>query len=638
MFDWIHHTNLWVARSPVGRWFHLENSGHPCERKGSSFFTEIRAGVATFFAMAYIISVNATITSDSGGSCICPPESQADLCNSDNAYLLCVQEVNRDMVTATAAIAALATFFMGLLANLPVALAPGMGLNAYFAYTVVGYHGSGMIPYRVALTAVFVEGFVFLGLTLLGIRQWLARALPASIKLATGTGIGLYLTLIGLSYSAGIGLVTGGGETPLELAGCTSRIPDPTTGLLVCPNSAKMRSPTMWIGIFCGGVLTVFLMMYRVKGAIIFGILLVSIISWPRSTSLTYFPPTELGDSMFNFFKKVVTFHPITHTLAAQDWDISGHGGQFGLAFITFLYVDILDTTGTLYSMARFAGTIDERTQDFEGSALAYMIDAMSISIGSLFGTPPVTAFIESGAGISEGGKTGLTSCVTGLCFFVAIFFAPIFASIPPWATGCTLVIVGGLMCRAAADINWRYHGDAIPAFLTIAIMPFTYSIAYGLIAGILIFRATGNQGGSVIQAILADPVLSKEYKIRGITRDVTNFWETTNKAIEVNQGKAVTDICKETGVQHLIFSSLRGLTELTGGRLTNVAYFDSKAEIESYIRQSGVPATFVLAGFFMTNFLEALKKRRDVVTLEWPVDPDKAKVPVLDVNEDTDN
>ncbi|KAF3390891.1 hypothetical protein DPV78_011003 [Talaromyces pinophilus] len=624
MFDWIHHTNLWVARSPVGRWFHLENSGHPRERKGSSFFTEIRAGVATFFAMAYIISVNATITSDSGGSCICPPESQADLCNSDNAYLLCVQEVNRDMVTATAAIAALATFFMGLLANLPVALAPGMGLNAYFAYTVVGYHGSGMIPYRVALTAVFVEGFVFLGLTLLGIRQWLARALPASIKLATGTGIGLYLTLIGLSYSAGIGLVTGGAETPLELAGCTSRIPDPTTGLLVCPNSAKMRSPTMWIGIFCGGVLTVFLMMYRVKGAIIFGILLVSIISWPRSTSLTYFPPTELGDSMFNFFKKVVTFHPITHTLAAQDWDISGHGGQFGLAFITFLYVDILDTTGTLYSMARFAGTIDERTQDFEGSALAYMIDAMSISIGSLFGTPPVTAFIESGAGISEGGKTGLTSCVTGLCFFVAIFFAPIFASIPPWATGCTLVIVGGLMCKAAADINWRYHGDAIPAFLTIAIMPFTYSIAYGLIAGILIFRATGNQGGSVIQAILADPVLSKEYKIRGITRDVTNFWETTNKAIEVNQGKAVTDICKETGVQHLIFSSLRGLTD--------------KAEIESYIRQSGVPATFVLAGFFMTNFLEALKKRRDVVTLEWPVDPDKAKVPVLDVNEDTDN
>lgn len=135
--------------------------------------------------------------------------------------------------------------------------------------------------------------------------------------------------------------------------------------------------------------------------------------------------------------------------------------------------------------MARFAGAIDEETQDFEGSAIAYMVDAISISIGSLFGSPPVTAFVESGAGISEGGKTGLTSCTTGIAFFIAVFFAPIFASIPPWATGCTLVIVGTLMAKAAADINWKYYGDAIPAFLTIAIMPFTYSIAYGLIAGI---------------------------------------------------------------------------------------------------------------------------------------------------------
>lgn len=135
--------------------------------------------------------------------------------------------------------------------------------------------------------------------------------------------------------------------------------------------------------------------------------------------------------------------------------------------------------------MARFAGLIDERTQDFEGSSIAYMIDAFGISIGSLMGSPPVTAYIESGAGISEGGKTGLTAMTTGLAFFISVFFAPIFASIPPWATGCTLVIVGSLMAQAAKDINWRYMGDAIPAFLTIAVMPFTYSIAYGLIAGI---------------------------------------------------------------------------------------------------------------------------------------------------------
>ncbi|KAJ5628134.1 xanthine/uracil permease [Penicillium lividum] len=482
--SWIHDTNLRVARSPVGRWFRLENSGHPRERKGSFFFTEMRAGLATFFAMAYIISVNANITSTTGGTCVCPESSMSDYCATNTEYLLCVQEVKRDLVTATAAISALSTFCMGLFANLPIALAPGMGLNAYFAYTVVGTHGSGLIPYRVALTAVFVEGFVFLGLTLCGMRQWLARALPASIKLATGVGIGLYLALIGLTYSAGIGLIQGGVDTPIELAGCADQYFDSDTGL--CISSEKMRSATMWVGIFCGGFLTALLMMYRVKGAVIIGILLVSIISWPRTTPVTYFPYTDLGTSMFDFFKQVVTFHPIKHILSAQQWDISGHGSQFGLAFITFLYVDILDTTGTMYSMARFAGAIDEKTQDFEGSAIAYMVDAISISIGSLFGSPPVTAFVESGAGISEGGKTGLTSCMTGIAFFISVFFAPIFASIPAWATGCTLVIVGALMAKSAADINWRYYGDAIPAFLTIAIMPFTYSIAYGLIAGIL--------------------------------------------------------------------------------------------------------------------------------------------------------
>lgn len=135
--------------------------------------------------------------------------------------------------------------------------------------------------------------------------------------------------------------------------------------------------------------------------------------------------------------------------------------------------------------MARFSGVIDERTQDFENSSIAYSVDAVGISIGALMGSPPVTAYIESGAGISEGGKTGLTAMFAGLGFFISIFFAPIFASIPPWATGCTLIIVGSLMAQSAKDINWRYMGDAVPAFLTIAVMPFTYSIAYGLIAGI---------------------------------------------------------------------------------------------------------------------------------------------------------
>lgn len=432
--------------------------------------------------MAYILAVNASIVSQTGGTCVCPADSP-DLCDTNPEYLQCVQEIRRDLVTATAAISALTTFCMGAFANMPIALAPGMGLNAYFTYNVVGYHGSGLVSYEAALTAVFVEGFVFVALTVVGLRQWLARALPSSIKLATGVGIGLYLTIIGLTYSAGIGAVTGAQATPLELAGCAQEF---LTEEGICPPSEKMRNPSMWIGIFCGGMFTVFLMLFRVKGAIIAGILLVSIISWPRDTPVTYFPYTELGDDSFNFFKQVVTFHPIKRILAVQDWSIGDNGGQFGLAFITFLYVDILDTTGTLYSMARFCGAIDERTQDFEGSAIAYLVDAFGVSIGSVFGTPPVTAFIESGAGISEGGKTGLTAMTTGLCFFISVFFAPIFASIPPWATGCTLIIVGALMVKAAADINWRYIGDAVPAFLTIAIMPFTYSIAYGLIAGII--------------------------------------------------------------------------------------------------------------------------------------------------------
>ncbi|EGZ78109.1 hypothetical protein NEUTE2DRAFT_101712 [Neurospora tetrasperma FGSC 2509] len=485
--DWVDTVNRKVAASKVGYWFKLDGSGHPKERKGSYFFTEMRAGLATFFAMSYIIAVNSSVVSDTGGTCVCTADPQVDRwCIDDPTYAICKAEVKRDLITATAAIAAFATFFMGLLANLPIGLAPGMGLNAYFAYTVVGFHGQGLVPYQVAVTAIFVEGWVFFGLALLGMRQWLARVIPRSIKLATSVGIGFFLTLIGMTYSEGIGLVVGDTSVPLDLAGCHPSSRDSVTG--ACPDSDKMRNPTMWIGIFCGGVLTTVLMMYRVKGAIIAGIILISIISWPRTTEVTYFPYTAVGDDAFDFFKKVVDFHQIKHVLNVQQWDISGHGGQFGLALITFLYVDILDTTGTMYAMARYASLVDEETGDFEGSTIAYMVDSVSIAIGAILGTPPVTAFVESGAGIGEGGKTGLTAMATGVCFFIAIFFAPIFASIPPWATGCVLILVGSMMVRAVTDINWKYMGDAIPAFVCIALMAFTYSIANGLIGGICLY------------------------------------------------------------------------------------------------------------------------------------------------------
>ncbi|RKL27261.1 putative xanthine/uracil permease [Fusarium proliferatum] len=432
---WISRINDGVANSRVGHWFQLEGSGHPRERPGSRFTTEIRAGIISFFAMAYILAVNSSIVADSGGTCVCDSTPDDPICAANSEYLLCKNEVKRDLVTATAAISALATFFLGALANMPVGISCGMGLNAYLAY-----------------------------------------------DLATGAGIGLFLTLIGLTYSEGIGLITGAVSTPVELAGCSpaDKLEDGT-----CPGSHKMQNPTLWLAIFCGGILTVVLTMFRVKGAILIGIILVSICSWPRGTSITAFPYTPVGDDSFNFFKKVVDFHPITRILAVQKWDISAYSGQFGRALITFLYVDILDCTGTLYSMARFSNLIDEKTQDFEGSATAYLVDSISITIGAVFGTSPVTAFIESGAGIGEGGRTGITAMMTGFCFFVSLFFAPIFASIPSWATGCVLILIGSMMMQAVVNINWRYMGDAIPAFLTIAIMPFTFSIADGLIAGI---------------------------------------------------------------------------------------------------------------------------------------------------------
>lgn len=258
-------------------------------------------------------------------------------------------------------------------------------------------------------------------------------------------------------------------------------------------------------------------MAYRFKSSIIVGIAVVSVLSWPRDTPFTYFPHTESGDALFAFFKQIVAFHPIQSILAAQDWDISAAGSHFALALFTFLYVDIVDCTATLYSMARFSGVVDPSTGDFPRSTLAYCIDAVAISIGSLFGCSPITAFIESGAGIMEGGRTGLTAMTAGMCFLVSIFFAPIFASIPPWATGCTLIIVGCMMMRQVTSVNWAFIGDALPAFVTIATMPFTYSVAYGLIAGLLTYTVLNG-------AIYLTKVVSKG-RIEPPDADAAEYW-----------------------------------------------------------------------------------------------------------------
>ncbi|TDL20422.1 hypothetical protein BD410DRAFT_725833 [Rickenella mellea] len=475
MLTFVDKINAQVANSAVGRWFRLEGCGHPRERVGSRFFTEIRAGITTWAAMAYIISVNASILSDSGGNCVCPT---GDGCVTDDTYLLCVQEVRRDLITTTAAVSALASFLMGFWANLPVGLAPGLGLNAYFAYSIVGFHGTGKTTYGEALAAVFLEGWIFFILSIFGLRQWLARAMPQSLVMAVGAGIGLFIAFIGLS-SGNLGVIGGSTATFVGLGGCKPEdfLPD----LPFYCNSRVLQNPTVWLGIFAGGIFTTFLMLYRIRGAILMGIFLVAIISWPRNTAVTYFPHTPAGDDLFDFFKKVVSFHPLSRIGNALDYS-SYSTGRVWYALIT------VNTTGTLYSMAKFAGLRDPVTMDFENSTIAYCVDAFSISMGALMGTSPVTAFVESATGISEGGKTGITAMVVGVMFFISVFFAPIFASIPGWATGGALVIVGCLMIRNVREINWDYVGDAVPAFLTLIIIPLTYNIAYGVIAGIITY------------------------------------------------------------------------------------------------------------------------------------------------------
>ncbi|KAF0468855.1 purine transporter [Gigaspora margarita] len=520
MFDKLNNA---VANSFIGRYFKLGNSGVPNARS-TNFTTELRAGLATFVTMAYIISVNALVLSDTGGPCVCN-SSTGDLCVNDPDYIACKTIVQRDLITGTAAISCIATAIMGIFANLPLALAPGMGMNAYFTYTVVGFHGSGKIAYETAIAAVFVEGLLFIFLSIIGIRQWMTKLIPTSIKIAIGAGVGFFLTFIGLQRSAGIALISHDPSTIVTLGGCPEQYYNATTG--IC-NGHNMESPTTW----------------------------------------------EEGNARFDFFKNVVSFHPMEKTLGAMHFNIGT--SDVWVALITFLYLDILDTTGTLYSMAKFSGVLDEHG-DFEGSTAAFICDALAISIGSIFGTSPVTTFIESGSGITEGGRTGITSLTVSFFFFISLFFAPIFASIPPWASGPALVVIGAMMAKGIKDINWEYIGDAVPSFLTIAIMPLTYNVAYGLIAGIgsyiiintfvwLIEKVSfgrisldkskkdpwGNfsfgPGGEGLAPPWFVPVV---YKIRGIKRT-----EEIKGSIEI------MDVKEQTEINHDVIVDVDGKTE----------------------------------------------------------------------------
>jgi len=443
---------------------------------GSDVNTEVRAGFATFLTMAYILLVNPSMLSATG----IPFE---------------------DALFATAIAAFVGCMVMAFWANLPFALAPGMGLNAYFAFTVAAPWAMA-VPWEIALAAILVQGIIFLILSLpqVGVRTAMINAIPTDLKIATGAGIGMFLAIIGLRE---MGWVRHDNATLLNLGDTGAMDP--------------MSSGAFWAMI---GLIAIAVMMARkVPGAIIAGVGLVSVIGWILEVDDPYnlgYPVVEFcidaaanncvvngnfvagvpGEGVAEPPTKIFDFVGLPEeTLFAAVTalgDISGSDlgwGGFISVMVTFLFVDIFDTAGTLYSVGRQAGYVDEN-DELHNSDEAFMSDAAATIVGALCGTSTTTTYIESAAGIEEGGKTGLTAATVGVLMLSGLFFADIFASIPQYAMACALVVVGAMMMRQAADIDWSNSTMAVPAFLTMVMMPFTYSIADGIAWGIISYCA----------------------------------------------------------------------------------------------------------------------------------------------------
>ena len=387
--------------------------------RGSTIATELRAGLTTFLTMAYILFVNPQILSQAGMPA-------------------------QDVAIATAIASAVASLMMGLYANFPFALAPGMGLNAYFTFGVV--MGLG-VPWGVALTAVFVEGILFMILALSGLRTRLIDAIPHSIKLATMIGIGLFLAIIGFENA---GFIVAHPATLVTLG----ELSEPPVFLAL-------------LGIFIIGAL----MIRKIKGAILIGIVVLTLSAW-----ITGLTPAPAG------FVSIPALP--TETLLALDFG-QIFSGAFLTVVIAFLFVDIFDTAGTLLGVGRLAGFLDKEDR-LPGADRAFLSDATGTTVGALVGTSTVTSYIESAAGVEEGGRTGLTAVTVGILFLVALFFTPVFTAVPALATAPALIVVGVMMMQGARELDWTKMDEAIPAFLTVVAMPFTYSIAHGISLGIV--------------------------------------------------------------------------------------------------------------------------------------------------------
>jgi len=388
--------------------------------KGSNVRTELLAGLATFLTMAYIIVVNPAILSKGG-------------IDFDSVFV------------ATIAAAFVGTMIMGVWAKWPVALAPGMGLNAFFTFGIV----LGMKqPWEVALGAVFVSGVLFLLLSLTGLREWVINSIPKSLKLGIGAGIGLFLAIIGLKNA---GVVV---DNPVVLVGLGDFTSLPVILFTI------------------GFVMMIVLEKLRIPGGIVIGIIAVSIVGWSLEIS--------------EFSGVIGTIPSIEPTLLKLNIKSALTAALIGIVF-TLLFVDFFDTAGTLTSVANISGKIGADGK-IENIGRAVVSDSIATIVGALFGTSNTTSYIESAAGIKEGGRTGLTAVVVAFLFLLCLWFAPLAKSIPAYATGAALVFVSTHFMRNMMDIDWDDVSEYSPAILAAILMPLTFSIANGIAIGFITY------------------------------------------------------------------------------------------------------------------------------------------------------
>ena len=410
----------------IDRYFQVSESG-------SSLRGELRAALTTFLTMAYILFVNPEILG--------------------KAIVVNDQDLFPQLLTATALAAAIGSAVMGLAARYPYALAPGMGINAYFTYSVVLGQG---IDWRVALGAVFVSGALFIALSVTGVRTLVVDALPAPLKLATSAGIGLFLAIIG---AQGGGLVVDHPATLLTLG--------------------DLGAPRAGLCLF-GLALTATLLAIRVRGAILYGIVCTS------ALAVLFGAPVFAGGAPFAGLPGGPIAAPVWPSELFLQLDLAGAWdlGIVSIVFV-FLFVDFFDTAGTLLGLSARTGFADSQLR-LQRSKAAFTADAVATSAGALLGTSSTTTYIESAAGIEEGGRTGLTAVFVALMFVASTFLWPLASAVPGVATAPTLIVVGAMMMSPLQDIEWSDYRVSIPVFLTITMMPLTYSIANGIAFGII--------------------------------------------------------------------------------------------------------------------------------------------------------